>query len=64
MRIKDLNKTFQGTCSKNRVEAIKALSLEIEPNELMSILGHNGAGKTTLINILTGIIAPDPTEEL
>jgi len=62
MRIKDLNKTFKGACSKNQVEAIKALSIEIEPNELMSILGHNGAGKTTLINILTGIIAPDPTE--
>lgn len=35
------------------------MTLEIEPNELMSLLGHNGAGKTTMINILTGIMAPD-----
>ena len=46
-------------CSKQRVQAIKNFTLEIEPNELMSILGHNGAGKTTFINIMTGIIAPD-----
>lgn len=41
------------------MEAIKNFNLEIEPNELMGILGHNGAGKTTLINILTGVISPD-----
>lgn len=51
-------------CSKNRVEAIKSLTVEIEPNELMSILGHNGAGKTTFINIMTGIIAPDENEDM
>lgn len=30
----------------------------------MAVLGHNGAGKTTLINILTGVMSPDPHEEL
>ena len=30
----------------------------------MGILGHNGAGKTTLINILTGVIPPDSSEDL
>ena len=41
------------------MHAINELTVEIEPNELMAILGHNGAGKTTLINILTGILDPD-----
>lgn len=64
LRIKNLYKTFTSMCSKNRVEAIKSLTVEIEPNELMSILGHNGAGKTTFINIMTGIIAPDENEDM
>ena len=59
MRIKGLSKTFKATCFRNTVAALKNLTIEIEPNELMSILGHNGAGKTTLINILTGIVKPD-----
>ena len=64
LRIKSLSKTFATMCSKNRVEAIKNFNLEIEPNELMGILGHNGAGKTTLINILTGVINPDESKDL
>lgn len=63
LRIKCLNKTFKGTCSKEQVNALNELTLEIEPGELMGILGHNGAGKTTLINILTGVLAPDELED-
>jgi ABC-type multidrug transport system ATPase subunit len=29
----------------------------------MGVLGHNGAGKTTLINILTGVLSPDESED-
>jgi ABC-type multidrug transport system ATPase subunit len=65
MRIKSLSKTFKGgICSKTTVLALRNISIEIEKNELMSILGHNGAGKTTLINILTGILSPDYNRDL
>jgi len=50
-------------CSKDQMQALNQLTIEIEPNELMSVLGHNGAGKTTLINILTGILNPDDNPE-
>ena len=45
------------------MKALSELTIEIEPGELMGVLGHNGAGKTTLINILTGVISPDSCEE-
>lgn len=33
-------------------EALKQISLRIEPKEFVSIVGHSGAGKTTLIKML------------
>jgi ABC-type multidrug transport system ATPase subunit len=59
LRIKCLNKTFTTMCSKTQMQALNQLTIEIEPDELMGVLGHNGAGKTTLINILTGVLHPD-----
>jgi len=38
--------------------AVDNLSLEIQDNQIFSLLGHNGAGKTTILNILTGIFEP------
>ena len=47
LRIKNINKTFKGLCSRKGVQALKNFTLEIGSNELMGVLGHNGAGKTT-----------------
>jgi ABC-2 type transport system ATP-binding protein len=44
------------------VEALKGISLEIEPGELVGLVGGNGAGKTTLSKILSGIIIPTSGE--
>lgn len=40
------------------VEAVKQVSLQIEPGEVVGFLGANGAGKTTTLKMLTGLIHP------
>eukprot|EP01064_Diplonema_japonicum_P009611 TRINITY_DN17087_c0_g1_i1.p1 TRINITY_DN17087_c0_g1~~TRINITY_DN17087_c0_g1_i1.p1 ORF type:complete len:1544 (+),score=393.35 TRINITY_DN17087_c0_g1_i1:77-4708(+) len=36
------------------ITAVKDVSLDIYPGEVLSLLGHNGAGKTCTISIITG----------
>jgi ABC-2 type transport system ATP-binding protein len=40
------------------VEALRGLSLQVEPGTIYGLLGANGAGKSTLIKILVGITRP------
>ncbi len=40
-------------------EAVKDLSLKIEPGEWFLMAGPNGAGKTTTLRLLMGILDPD-----
>jgi len=41
-----------------QVEAVKAVSFQIEPGEVVGFLGPNGAGKTTTLKLLSGLIYP------
>jgi ABC-type multidrug transport system ATPase subunit len=41
------------------VQALSAVSLDVERGEIFALLGPNGAGKSTLLNILMGILTPD-----
>lgn len=40
------------------VVAVKEVSFQIEPGEIVGFLGPNGAGKTTTLKMLTGLIHP------
>jgi branched-chain amino acid transport system ATP-binding protein len=39
-----------------KVEAVRAVSLDVADNEIVTIIGANGAGKTTLLSAIMGIL--------
>jgi branched-chain amino acid transport system ATP-binding protein len=39
--------------------AVREVSLEVRPGDLLGIIGPNGAGKTTLFHLISGYYAPD-----
>jgi branched-chain amino acid transport system ATP-binding protein len=42
--------------SYGKVEAVRSVSLDVNANEIVTIVGANGAGKTTLLNAIMGIL--------
>lgn len=44
--------------ASNRVTALDAIDLEIEPGSRVGIVGRSGSGKTTLLNLLAGLDRP------
>jgi branched-chain amino acid transport system ATP-binding protein len=53
-----LSKSFGG------LKAVDQVDLEVQPGEILSIIGPNGSGKTTLFNVISGIYLPDEGEIL
>ena len=44
---------------KAKVEALKGITFDIAPGELVGYIGPNGAGKSTTVKLLSGILTPD-----
>lgn len=49
IRLKDINKTYQGA---QPLHVLKGIDLHIKKGEFVSIMGASGSGKSTLLNIL------------
>jgi len=50
LKVSDLHVSY------GKIAALKGISFEVYPGEIVSILGANGAGKTTTLNTLTGVL--------
>ena len=52
LKIEGLKKHFGG------VRAVDGISVRIQGNELIGLIGPNGSGKTTTINTINGLLNP------
>lgn len=52
IQCEDLTKHF-GT-----FKAVESISLNLQPGEVLAVLGQNGAGKTTTVRMLTSVLSP------
>jgi len=55
--MKESNGLFKRKTIKKK-QAVKDISLKIEPGKIVGLLGINGAGKTTTIKMIAGLIEP------
>jgi ABC-type lipoprotein export system ATPase subunit len=53
VRVEDVWKTYEGG-----VEALRGVSLALEPGEIVLLTGPSGCGKSTLLNVIGGLDEP------
>ena len=58
IQIEQLHKTYMKGMRRQKVTAVRDLTLEVEEGEIFGFVGPNGAGKSTTIKILCDLIRP------
>jgi NitT/TauT family transport system ATP-binding protein len=58
IRFEHVTKFFGRTHANDGFRAVDDLTLDIEPGQLVAILGKTGCGKSTMFNMIGGLLAP------
>src|SRR4051812_30443970 len=61
---RNLTKVYRDFWGRPKVQALKALDLQVYRGEIFGLLGPNGSGKTTTIKLLLGLLFPTEGEAL
>jgi len=56
--IHKLTKVFPIPFRRERITAVRNLSLDVEPGQVYGLLGPNGSGKSTTMKIVLGLVSP------
>ena len=57
LALRGLTKTYAAGGSGER-PALAPLTLDVEPGQLVALVGHNGSGKTTMLKMVAGLLDP------
>lgn len=52
LAVVDVHRRFGG------IHAVRGVSLDVAPGDVLGVIGPNGSGKTTLVNLVTGAYRP------
>src|SRR3954471_8620920 len=61
---RNLTKVYRDFWGRPKVQALKALDLQVRRGEIFGLLGPNGSGKTTTIKLLLGLLFPTEGDAL
>jgi ABC-2 type transport system ATP-binding protein len=56
--IQNLTKVYPIPFRRERITAVRNLSLDVEPGQVYGLLGPNGSGKSTTMKIVLGLVSP------
>lgn len=57
LSLSDVKKSYQQ--GSKQISVLQGLDLELNPSEIVAVIGQSGSGKSTLLSLVAGFIKPD-----